>query len=403
MKVEKPAYVTAYLVGFVRFLRDRDFLAGPGETADALRALEKVDLSVEKEVRSALRLVLCSKKSEQDLFDTLFDRFFYSTVQQSKQSSASPGEGEQKKDGARILESGKEESDGHVENLGTTEGEEGVQSRSETKDVPENDASSSFLQAVRFSSMESERSAVVRISPDETEKMVPAARSMISAFQLNRSRRYRPMRKGQRLDFRRTFRKNISAGGLMVEPAWSGHPKREAAFVFLCDGSRSMLPYAETFLPFVSAMVRESNKTEAFLFSTRLRKVTPFLRASRRARVVALTDLGMEWGGGTRIGECLESFVRTYGFRVLTKKTVVFILSDGLETGEVEKLQRAMKRLRRQAGRVIWLNPLSGIAGYKPEAQGMKAALPYVDFFSGAYEAPVLKELARSIGNRRNG
>jgi uncharacterized protein with von Willebrand factor type A (vWA) domain len=40
-----------------------------------------------------------------------------------------------------------------------------------------------------------------------------------------------------------------------------------------------------------------------------------------------------------------------------------------------------MARLRRSVRRLIWLNPLSGRAGYQPLTRGMRAALPFVDDF----------------------
>ncbi|HEX7066316.1 MAG TPA: VWA domain-containing protein, partial [Bacillales bacterium] len=128
----------------------------------------------------------------------------------------------------------------------------------------------------------------------------------------------------------------------------------------------------------------------------RLRRVTHLLNKNK-----SLDDLGMEWGGGTRIGDSLERFVRDFGPRLLNGNTIVFIFSDGLDTGESIKLERAMKRLYRQANKVIWLNPLAAAKHYKPEAEGLKTALPYVDIFSKAHDASSLSNLARRIGDRR--
>ncbi|HEU5138879.1 MAG TPA: VWA domain-containing protein [Bacillales bacterium] len=380
---------------FAQWLRQYEFLVGPGETADMFRALESVDLANESEVRTVLRTVLCSRQEEQELFDDLFERFFRFSESDST-LARSEGNGHRKSNflseesGSTVTkeESGKPGSDGKAGN--------GAAKSSPDDDSIDNRKEMSFLEAVRFSAREWQHTNSVRVPREGMAQMISAAQFMISEIRLKPSRRYRPMVQGRRLDFRRTFRRNIQTGAHMIYPAWTGRPKREAELVLLCDGSRSMLPHSEVFLQFACALSQEAKRVETFLFSTRLRRVTRFLNKNK-----ALDDLGMEWGGGTRIGESLERFVRDFGPRLLNGNTIVFIFSDGLDTGESEKLEWAMKRLYRQANKVIWLNPLAAANHYKPEAAGMKTALPYVDIFSKAHDASSLSNLARRIGDRR--
>ena len=87
-------------------------------------------------------------------------------------------------------------------------------------------------------------------------------------------------------------------------------------------------------------------------------------------------------GGGTRIGESLQTFNRWHAARVIHSRTVVMIVSDGYDTGEPELLSAQMRRLRQRCRRIIWLNPLIGWKSFSPEARGMQAALPYVDVFA---------------------
>jgi uncharacterized protein len=63
----------------------------------------------------------------------------------------------------------------------------------------------------------------------------------------------------------------------------------------------------------------------------------------------------------------------------------------------VEVLAESMKRIKRLAHKVIWVNPLKAAPGYQPLARGMAAALPYVDVFLSGHNFESLQELARAV------
>ena len=96
-------------------------------------------------------------------------------------------------------------------------------------------------------------------------------------------------------------------------------------------------------------------------------------------------------GGGTRIGESLQTFNRWHAARVIHSRTCVMIVSDGYETGDATLLGREMAALGRRCRRIVWLNPMMAWEGYAPEARGIKAALPHVDLYA---PANTLKSLA---------
>jgi uncharacterized protein len=98
-------------------------------------------------------------------------------------------------------------------------------------------------------------------------------------------------------------------------------------------------------------------------------------------------------GGGTKIGECLAAFNRIHARRIIHSRTCVMILSDGYDTGPPELLSSAMRELRRRCKRIVWLNPLTGRAGFEPSARGMQAALPYLDLFAPAHSLESLAAL----------
>ena len=73
-----------------------------------------------------------------------------------------------------------------------------------------------------------------------------------------------------------------------------------------------------------------------------------------KVKVTALrAELGQspavdDWAGGTRIGDALRAFNDLHGRRGLTRGSIVVIVSDGWERGDVTTLRDEMARLRRR-------------------------------------------------------
>ena len=137
---------------------------------------------------------------------------------------------------------------------------------------------------------------------------------------------------------------------------------------------------------------------EAFLFATRLTRITRYLSSLSIDQAVGEVAKAVpDWAGGTRIGETLKAFSFQWARRVLGGGAVVLIISDGWDRGEPDLLVREMARLRRSCHRLIWLNPLLGSPTYQPLTRGMQAALPYVDDFLPVHNLNSLESLARHL------
>lgn len=93
----------------------------------------------------------------------------------------------------------------------------------------------------------------------------------------------------------------------------------------------------------------------------------------------------------------MKEFVYRWGQRGMARGSIVVILSDGWDRGDVEVLAEQMMRLHRLAYKVIWVNPLKAAPGYRPLARGMAAALPHVDVFLSGHNFESLEELAWAI------
>jgi uncharacterized protein with von Willebrand factor type A (vWA) domain len=231
-------------------------------------------------------------------------------------------------------------------------------------------------------------------TPEELEQLAGLVRLPAP---LRLSRRSAAARRG-RPDVRRTIRRSFRTGGDPVERAWRERRRRPRRLVLLLDVSGSMADYSRALLLFAHAVLRSNADWEAFVFGTRLTRLTRELRAGRTDEALERAAAAVfDWSGGTRIGESLQAFLREYGHRWLARGAVVVICSDGLEVGDPELLREQAARLSRLAHRVVWLNPLLADPRYEPLARGMAAALPYVDEFRSGHNLASLEELAASL------
>jgi uncharacterized protein with von Willebrand factor type A (vWA) domain len=154
--------------------------------------------------------------------------------------------------------------------------------------------------------------------------------------------------------------------------------------------------YSRFLLQFLFALQSVFGRVETFTFSTRLTRITEHLRARSYRQVLRRLSEVRDWSGGTRIGESLAQFNREWP-QLVDRRTIVIVLSDGWDTGEPELLARELLRIKRRAGRVIWLNPLLGNPSYEPLTRGMAAALPLVDHFAPGHNLAALRDLATKL------
>jgi hypothetical protein len=165
-----------------------------------------------------------------------------------------------------------------------------------------------------------------------------------------------------------------------------------------------MAEYSRALLQFAHAAARggRGGRVEAFCFGTRLTRITPSLGLRNPdAALAEAAQQVLDWDGGTRIGDCVADFVRRYGRAGLARGAIVIVCSDGLERGDPAVLAAEMKRLRRLAHRIVWVNPLKGDPAYEPLARGMNAALPAVDAFVPGHDMASLEALAEILATMR--
>lgn len=363
----------ARMSGFVAHLRDNGLQLGALETEAALASLTCVEAARPDQARAALRAVCAGSKDEAQRFDDLFDAYWMDMgrVRTKVLPSSTPSKGDDSVHSSR--DAAGEDAGGSGQASAPDGGECEAESDGEGK-----------LIATQMRNL-SRRDLRDLVRPEEIAEAEAIARRLGLALRDRRSRRRIAARKGDRLHFRKTIRRSLSTGGEPLRLFRRTRPDRARKIVALCDVSGSMGVYAQVFLAFLAGLMRGDSTADAYLFHTRLVRITEALRDRDAMRAIGRMSLMADgFGGGSKIGASLGLFAETYARRFVDGRSVVMILSDGYDTDPPDHLDRALARLRKRGCRIIWLNPLKGWADYAPVAGGMAAALPHLDLFTAA-------------------
>ena len=380
-----PRDLTRAMLAFGAMLRASGMPVTTSAVMDAVRALEAVDLMDRAEVYLALRTVLMSRIEEQPAFDRCFEAFWRFHTEEGQGldgllAAVQPRRQEEEEPVPGAIEPAREKQ----AQIALDDWDQGEAADDEPLEVPG--------VSDREALMEQDFSTFPAEQLDEVARLtVQIARRLARRV----SRRRKPTRRGGVIDLRRSMRANLMKGEI-IELRRRARRRRKVRLVLLCDVSGSMDLYSRFLLQFLYALQNVFGRVETFTFATRLTRVSDLLRGpSYKGALRRLTEV-RDWSGGTRIGESIREFNQTWG-RLVDRRTIVLLLSDGWDTGEPDVLAQEMLTLKRRAARVIWLNPLLGNPSYEPLTRGMAAALPLVDHFAAAHNLASLRDLAAHL------
>lgn len=377
MRHQHADRLAASIVEFGRFLRMHGFTADIRQTLAALEAANVIDVSSSQSLSFALQAALCSTSEEWERFPHMFLEF-WGEFQPRPRSSAGEYKGSSKKVSI-------DREDGSSVFLGQTE----------SNSAPEGKGKAVFgasaqqrLRKVDFS----------EVACDDLAALEQISMRLLRRMSQRLSRRLAISNRVGPVDVRRTIRRSIARGGDPVTLAYKARRRSRNRFVILVDISGSMNFYSLFLVRFAYVLQACFPRVETFLFSTNIVAISDLLRTRSLPEALRrLSQRSAGWAGGTKIGESLRQFNRTYGTRVLTRDTVFMILSDGWETGDPKLLAEEMRAARRRVFKILWLNPLLGLKDYQPLTRGMAAALPYVDVFAPAHNLESLLALERHL------
>jgi uncharacterized protein with von Willebrand factor type A (vWA) domain len=382
---EVSKLVASKLAAFLKTLREARFAVGLQEGQDAASLMAAGFADKPGLLRSALKHLFSARKSEWDRFDGIFDAFWLGRRVRSR---------------SLTIGSAKAANNPSLKNLQDRKSEPVAgdaatdQVPSDGDDLPNDRAGEGRMEGASRADNLTEVDFRKLADPDQIEQAHEAAARLAKAMRTRLTRRDLARRRGYRLDLRRTIHGNISHGGVPISLVKRRRKPKPLRLVVLLDASGSMSMYTGVFLRFIHGVLDEFREAEAFLFHTRLAHVSDAMKERDPVRALdRLSVMAQGAGGGTRIGESLQTFNRWHAARVLHSRSCVMIVSDGYETGDAALLGREMEALAKRCRRIVWLNPMMAWEGYAPEAAGIKAALPHVDFYAPANTLQSLTEL----------
>lgn len=378
MSAPASGHLLHNMVLFARLLRAVGVGVTTAQVQDWVEAVGHIEVGVRRDFRETARAVLVTRREDLEWFRAAFALFF---VARDPRQLAELDLGRLVQRVTRKVqrrqEAGKRPGDGAAE---------------------EEDGEPRLLPVFTWSDREVLRHKdFAELEGRELEQVQAMIRRFDWRLDVRRTRRRIPARRGGP-DLRRSLRRSLGKGGELLHLARRDRKSKRRPLVLLCDTSGSMERYSRVLLQFLYVATRGLEKGEAFVFGTRLTRITHELRHRDVDEALRAVHQAVEdFGGGTRIGEAIRSFNYRWGRRVLGQGAAVLIISDGWDRGDPELLGREMARLKRSAYRVLWLNPLLGSPRYEPLTRGIQAALPWVDDFLPIHNLRSLEDLARHL------
>lgn len=380
MQIQRQTTISGNLVQLCQFLRLKGYALGTREEADAMLALNYLPIGNKQLFKVAIRSIFVKSKWQYEQFDGLYDEFWEQLEKAVDSKTKELPENKEQMPEPQAQQPSFETLKSWLYNQQTKE--------------QKNIASYSSLEVLtrkNFSDM----------SSDEMRLIMALLRKIARQLAHQKSRLKQRARKNKQLDLKRTFAANMRMGGEILKLQFSQPKDKKLKLVLLCDVSKSMDLYSRFFVNLIYAFQNSYDRVETFVFSTALHRVTELLQNHEFDKAFEMiADRVPQWSGGTTIGRSIQSFVDSYSYKLLTKKTVVFILSDGWDTGDPSLLKQSMREIHRRSKKVIWLNPLAGNPNFSPDVIGLQTALPYIDVLESAHN---LESLKRAMKHLRSG
>jgi uncharacterized protein len=361
------------LVGFARALREAGVTVGTGDVLTYLSAMSPLDPSDLVDLYWAGRTTLVSRRDDIGVYDEVFRRYFLAqgvppaALLMLRASSAAEVE-------AAMVMPG-------------------------TQPGPEQDEEQPVLGWVASDVDALKHRSFGACTPAE----LAALRRIMARIRLTpprrRTRRSRAALQGSAPDLRKTIRTAMRMHGEPAELYFRQRKMRLRPLILILDVSGSMADYSRHLLQFAHSARRATAKVEVFCFGTRLTRITKALTHRRPDSALEQAAAAVvDWDGGTRIGQSLETFVRRWGRGGMCRGGVVVICSDGLDRGDPGQLAAAMERLSRLCYRIVWLNPHKGDdPHFRPSTLGMMVVAPHIDLLLSGHDLASLEQLAEML------
>ena len=376
------------LLGFGRALRRAGVPVDSSRIALAQVSLRWVDLSRRDDVSAAFEAVMVSRESDRAVFRELFDRYFQAPAEAGwpvVSAARSPVSGDDQDEAPqRAL-------DALVPAV--------LSAESDSDDL--SDESDDATLDARMSASQRERlqQADFRtLDAWEYRQVERWARSIRVVLPQHPGRRTRAGTRGIQPHWPRALRDAARLAGEVLRLPRRTRREQPLPLLVLIDVSGSMERYTRLLMAFLHAATREARRRDVFAIGTELTDLTAAFRQADTDHMLADASQRIpDFAGGTRLGPAVQQLVSTQARRLVGRRTVTLLISDGLDTGEPAELDVALTELKRHTGRLLWLNPMLRFNGYQPLARGARVLNRQADAMLPVHNLDSLQSLAHSL------
>ncbi len=373
------------LTAFGRSLRRAGIAVDSARMALAIEALMLVDLGHRDDVCAALESVLVSQERDRDVFRELFGAFFRDPAIANKPL-------------AQMLPS----TDGRLD---TPKGRPRVQdalaprvasiTNPKANPTPEIELdaamSASKLSHLRHADFNA-------LSASEFQLVERLAREIRLPIPHYVARRTRPGARGARLHWRSVLHGAARTGGEVMQLPRLQRRRQPLPLLVLVDVSGSMERYARLLLAFLHASTRGLRRRDFFAFGTHLTDLGDAMRLADTDRMLAAAGHRIDdFASGTQLGQSLVTLRKDHARCLVGRRSLVLLITDGLDTGEPRTLGAELDWLQRHCHRLLWLNPLLRFDGYAPLARGANELHTRAHGMVAVHNLQKLEDLASSL------
>ena len=374
------------LAAFGRSLRRAGIPVDAARIALATQSAQTLGLQRKDDFEAAMEAVFVSREQDRVVFRELFQAFFRDPEMAHKLLAQmlprTPGSAEPSRRRARVREALAPQRQGP-----------GAGTPCPQDDKVDFDAAmtASDQQRLRHADFQS-------LTASEYKLVERLARDIALALPQFAARRTRLGRRGAAPHWAAAMRQSLATGGELFRWPLRERRMQPVPLLVLVDVSGSMERYARLLLSFLHASTRHARRRDVFAFGTHLTDLSPAFRLADTDAMLEQAGLLIDdFAGGTRLGDSLASLRQLHQRRLVGRRTLVLIISDGLDTGDADTLATQLQWLRLHCGRLVWLNPLLRFSAYAPLAQGAAALHRAADAMLAVHNLSRLEDLAASL------
>ncbi len=367
------------LVGFVRTLRRAGLPIDAARSALALDSLAVVGLERRDDVGAALAAVLVTREEDRLVFEQLFDAYFRNpewAQQLLSQMLPQAAEAKPREQKARVQEALK------APQPQATPKEDELQ-----LDAAMTSSDLQRLQHADFAQLSASEFLLVQRLAQTLRLPIPELPT----------RRTQTGLRGQRLDWGACLRDSIRHDGEWLTLHHRARREQPLPLLVLVDVSGSMERYARLMLAYLHHATRHAPR-QVFAFGTRLTDLNPGFRLRDTDDMLKACNAQIaDFAGGTRLGESLQQLRHDHPRALIGRRTLVMLITDGLDTGDNGLLREQVSWLKRHSRALLWLNPLLRYEGYAPSAQGAQVLAQHADALLAIHNLSKLEALAQAM------